>query len=156
MTALAACGPEPPHKPQAKSGDTVIADTGGRYRLRTGNGRNDNGPPPVGIMSFANGNGFEPPSYIPVYPGAHIRSGMARNRVSGTGGTIIFEAKAAPSDIIAFYRQNATTSGFSETGSEENGGTLTFTAEAGRRTIQVIAQPIAQGSHVQIFWSGGH
>jgi hypothetical protein len=154
--ALASCGREPQHEPQAKRGDTVIADTGWQYRLRGANGRNDSGSPPVGIMSFNGAKTFEPPSYLPVYPGANIRSGFARNRVGGSGGSIIFETNATPSDVIAYYRRTAAASGFAESGSEENGGTLTFSAEAGRRTIQVIAQPIAQGTHVQIFWSGGH
>ena len=153
---LAGCGREPQQKPQTKRGDTVIADTGGQYRLRTGNGRNESGPPPVGIMNFSSGKGFEPPPYLPVYPGANIRSGIERNRMGGSGGTIIFETNATASDVIAYYRRTTAASGFSETGSEENGGTLSFSAEAGRRTIQVIAQPIAQGAHVQIFWAGAH
>jgi hypothetical protein len=154
MTALASCGREPQHQPQAKRGDTVIADTGGQYRLHTENGRNDSGPPPEGIMSFNSNKGFEPPSYVPVYPGASIRSGFARNRMGGSGGSIIFETNATPTDVIAYYRRTVTTSGFAQSDSEENDGTLTFSAEAGRRTIRVIAQPIAQGTHVQIFWAG--
>ncbi|HEY2445417.1 MAG TPA: hypothetical protein VGI20_06735 [Rhizomicrobium sp.] len=152
---LASCGKEPQPGPRAaKTGDTTIADSSGRYRLHARD--SDSGPPPVGIMSFNGGHGFEPPSYVPVYPGANIRSGYERNRIGGQGGTIIFETNAMPRDVIAFYRRNAEASRFSETSSEENGGTLSFGAQAGRRTIQVIVQPIAQGSHVQIFWSGGH
>lgn len=154
MTLLASCGREPQHGARAKSGDTVIADTGGQYRLHTGTRRNDSGPPPVGIKSFNDGKGFEPPSYVPVYPGATIRSGFARNHIGGTGGSIIFEANATPSEIIAYYRRSAVSSGFSQAGDSENNGTLAFSAAAGRRTIHVIAEPIAQGSHVQIFWSG--
>jgi hypothetical protein len=150
---VAGCGQEAAQKPHAaKSRDTTIADTAGQYRLRTGG--SDGGPPPVPVMSFANGKGFEPPSYIPVYPGATIRSGFERNHPGGSGGTIIFETKARASDVIAFYRRTAAASAFSETASGNNGGTLSFTAQAGRRSIQVIAEPIAQGSHVQIFWSG--
>jgi hypothetical protein len=34
----------------------------------------------------------------------------------------------------------------------ESGGTMIFAA--GRRTVQVTAEPIATGSRVRIFWTG--
>ena len=67
-------------------------------------------------MSFNGGNGFEPPSYLPVYPDANIRSGFARNRVGGSGGSIIFETNATPSDVIACYRRTAAASGLGQSG----------------------------------------
>lgn len=155
---VAACGPDAPHKAEAshaaKRASAAPAEMSEPTERRFA-GTSEEAPAVEGLRHFAQGTHPETPPYLPIYPGAKIRGGFARNRRSGSSGTLIFETGAEPSDVIAFYRQNATASGFSETMNQDNGGTLTFGAGAGRRRIQVTVQPTEGGSHVQIFWAGG-
>jgi len=157
---LGGCGQSEPRTPAAphaaQRADTVVADSSAQYRLRKDNAAPEVMPHVDAPKNFAGLKHPEPPAYLPLYPGAKIHSSFARPRPGGTGGgTIIFETEASPADVIAFYRKTEAESGFSETTESENDGTLAFGAGAGRRTIQIIAQPIATGSHVQIFWTGG-
>jgi hypothetical protein len=114
----------------------------------------DEPPPTEGMRGFRAGSTPETPSWLPLYPGAHVLGGFGRGgRVRG--GKLIFETEAQPADVIAFYEKTATGAGFVQTMNSASGDTITFAAAAGRRRIQVTAGPIANGSQVQIFWAGG-
>jgi len=94
------------------------------------------------------------PSYLPLYPDAKVVGGFERPSRFGTGGSVIFTTASSPGDVIAYYEKITTTANFVQSTSNANGGTLTYGARAGERSIQVIAQPLPGGSHVQLFWTG--
>lgn len=96
------------------------------------------------------------PSYLPLYPDAKVVGGFQRPSRFGDGGSVVYTSAARPADIIAFYEKTAAAANFVQTINNSNGGTLSYGARAGRRSLQVIAEPIAGGSHVQIFWSGAN
>lgn len=94
------------------------------------------------------------PSYLPLYRDAKVVGGFERPPRFGGGGSVIFTTAAPPADVIAWYRKTTAAANFAESASNANGGTLTYAARAGRRSIQVIAEPVPGGAHVQIFWTG--
>ena len=152
---LAACGQkEQPHaKHPAQNTEIVPAFPETPQTARVG--RRTAEPMPIeGRRAFRPGSTPETPSYLPLYPGAHVLGGFGRGGRS-RGGNLLYETDAQPADVIAFYEKAATQAGFVQTMNSASGATISFAAAAGRRTIQVTAGPIAGGSHVQIFWAGG-
>jgi hypothetical protein len=151
---LAACGQKQAHERKHAEGADIVPtfpETPPGERL----GHALATPPPVEGMRVFHGENYpDPPSWLPLYPGAHVIGGFTRGgRVHG--GRLIYETEAQPADVIAFYEKTATQAGFVQTMNSASGDTITFAAAAGRRRIQVTAGPIADGSHVQIFWAGG-
>ena len=110
---------------------------------------------PHGLRTFLPG-GTPPvmPAYLPLYPDAKVVGGFQRPSRFGEGGSVVYTSAAQPADIIAFYEKTAAAANFVQTSNNSSGGTLSFSAHADRRSLQVIAEPIAGGSHVQIFWAG--
>ena len=152
---LAACGQKQARHEQrhAEGADIVPAFPETPQTERAGGRAFATSPPVEGMRGFRGDNYPEPPSYLPLYPGAHVLGGFARGgRIRGAN--LIFETQAQPADVIAFYEKAATQAGFVQTMNSASGATITFAAAAGRRTMQVTAGPIAGGSHVQIFWGG--
>src|SRR5580693_1658195 len=48
------------------------------------------------------------PDFAPLFPGAKVTSSMAAHNPNGTSGAqVVFTVGAAPSDVIAFYKQKA-------------------------------------------------
>ena len=130
---------------------------------KTDTSDDDQGAPPPFIprkhdlRTFFHGSApTDLPSYLPLYPDAKVVGGFERPSRFGAGGSIIYTCPAQPADIIAFYEKNAAAANFVQSTNNANGATLTYAARAGRRSFQVIAEPIPGGSHVQIFWTGAH
>lgn len=148
VVLLAGCGPiQKASAPQAPKPQAQSA-------------ANDELPPqalvrPHGLRTFLPG-GTPPvlPSYLPLYSDAKVVGGFQRPSRFGEGGSVVYTSAAQPADIIAFYEKTSAAANFVQTINNSNGGTLSFGARAGRRSLQVIAEPIAGGSHVQIFWAG--
>lgn len=91
------------------------------------------------------------PAFINVYPGAKVVSLVTGN---GQAGTMTLEARAAPGDVIGFYRQKAEGSGFKQTLNANDAGNLLYGAAATGRTVQVLASKDSDGTHAQVTWSG--
>jgi hypothetical protein len=96
------------------------------------------------------------PSYLPLYPGAKVTASFAGSGKDGSGGVVTFEAKAAPADIIAFYKPKVTAAGMAQTASMEMGATTTYVAanDASKRSVSVSATKSSDGTTVQLTWSG--
>jgi hypothetical protein len=148
---VAGCG-------QKKEGDSVtIRDKGGNVTV-SANGEHvtmhsDNGKATVDV----NTNGVSVsglPPFIAVYPGAKVVTSATGTDGGGTGGTLIMEAaKAAPADVIGFYKQKAEGAGFKETMNMNMGGQLMFTAQSGDESVQVLAAKTDEGTHAQVSWA---
>jgi hypothetical protein len=150
---MAACGqePQPPAQKRAEGPDIVPAFPQTAQAERVGRGAPDALPSIEEMHVFRAGSYPELPSYVPIYPGATVKRGFTRSgRIRA--GNLILETAAPVADVITFYQKAITGAGFAQTMNTESGGTMIFAA--GRRTVQVTAEPIATGSRVRIFWTG--
>ncbi len=95
------------------------------------------------------------PPGLPLYPGATVVSNISAQGGGNTGGTTIFQAKAAPAAVVDFYRQKAKAAGLSETTAFNAGERVMFSAAqaGGGRAISVVATAQADGSQVQLTWT---
>jgi hypothetical protein len=62
-------------------------------------------------------------------------------------------AKAAPADVIGFYKKRAEGAGFKETMNMNMAGQLMYAAQSGDETVQVMAAKTGDGTHAQVNWS---
>jgi hypothetical protein len=148
---LAGCG-------QGKHEQTVtIKDKGGNVTV-SANGEHvimhsDNGKATVEV----NTNGVSVsglPPFIAVYPGAKVVTSATGTDTSGAGGTLIMEAaKAAPADVVGFYKKRAEGAGFKETMNMNMSGQVMYAAQSGDETVQVIAAKTDDGAHAQVNWA---
>lgn len=90
------------------------------------------------------------PAFISIYPGAHVMSLVTGN---GQAGTMTLQAKAAPAEIVGFYKQKAEGAGFKQTLSANDAGNLLYGATFAGRTVQVLASKDSDGTHAQVTWS---
>jgi hypothetical protein len=152
---VAGCGQkQPPQvRKRAESAQVVPAFPETPPGERVGHAAPAAPPLTEGMHGFGAENHPEPPSYLPLYPGARVKGGFVRGgRIRG--GNLIYETDAQPADVIAFYERTTTEAGFVQTMNSASGLTITFGAAAGRRTVQVTVEPITGGSYVRIFWAG--
>jgi len=154
---VAACGQEQTRQSQAQKraeGAAIVPAFPETPPTERASHAAPDAPPPIeGMRVFRAGSYPELPSYVPIYPGATVKRGFTRGgRIRA--GNLIFETAAPVADVITFYQKAITGAGFAQTMNTESGGTMIFAAAAGRRTVQVTAEPIATGSRVRIFWTG--
>jgi len=95
------------------------------------------------------------PSDLPLYPGATVISNISAQGGEDTGGTTIFQAKAAPAAVVDFYKQKAVAAGLSETTAFSAGERVMFSAArpGGGRAISVVATAQDGGAQVQLTWT---
>jgi len=148
--SLAACG-----KSDTK---TYTDEKGNRVTVTNNGGGND------GHMTITGSNGekveigtgasAKMPSDLPLYPGASITASFSGQGKDGAGGMVAFHTKAAPADVIAFYKQRAEAAGMAQTAMMDMGGTQTYVAasEKQNRSVSVSATKASDGSDAQVTW----
>ena len=129
-------------------GDVTIAGNGERVVMHAGDGKsaveiNANGVNVSGKM----------PDFVSLYPGAKVVSSVTGGGAHGGGGTMAFETRAAPADVIGFYKQKTASGGFRQSVDENDNGSLIYAASSGSKTIQVLASKDGNGTHAQVTWS---
>ncbi len=153
VLALASCD-------RNKQEKTVTVTGNGGTMTVSGNGEHFSVKDASGKQTVdINANGVTPtnlPDYVPVYPGAKVQSSVVGAGDKGNGGSIVIQTNASIADVVAFYKQKAAASGFSETMNMASAGTTMFTAASSdkKKTIEVIASTSDGATHAQIVWGG--
>jgi hypothetical protein len=130
-----------------KDGNVTVSANGEHVTMHSDDGKatvdvNTNGVAVSGL-----------PPFIAVYPGAKVVTSAAGTDTSGAGGTLIMEAKAAPGDVVGFYKKRAEGAGFKETMNMNMSGQLMYAAQSGDETVQVLAAKSDDGTHAQVTWA---
>ena len=96
------------------------------------------------------------PAYLPMYPGGEVKSSFFGNGKDGAGGVVMFHTKAAAQDVIAFYKQKATSAGMADAMDMNSGGTILYAGnnDKTKESVQVAATKSSDGADVQLTWSG--
>lgn len=153
-----------------KDGNVTISANGQHLSVQSAGGKNEEVTISANSQNFSmrandgkssvaiNANGVNVsstlPGFVTVYPGAKVTTTAAGEDSSSTGGTLVMETKAAPSEVIAFYKQKSEGAGFRQTLNMDQGGTLVYAATSGARQLQVLAAKTDTGTHAQVTWSG--
>jgi len=98
------------------------------------------------------------PDFAPVYPGATVEStiaGVGSENGEGQGGSVVFNTKASPQQVIDFYKQKTGAAGLTPQMSADMGQALMFAAsdDATKRGVQVIVSGKDGGSNVTVTWA---
>ena len=98
------------------------------------------------------------PAYAPVFPGAVVQSTMTGAGGEGSGGMVMFQTKAKPADVIAFYKDKAKAAGFATSFESQSGESQMFNAarEQGGEGFQVVATAADGSTTVQLVWSNSN
>jgi hypothetical protein len=153
ILAVAACGQK------SDSNKTVtISGNNGKVTI-SGNSqqmtmKSDDGKTTVEYNTDGLGHA-DMPAFAPLYPGAKVLSSVASAGNGGKGAMVAFTVAAAPSDIVAFYKQKASAAGLVETLNATEAGGMTFMASKDKMMVEVIATKSADGAQVQVIWSNG-
>ncbi|MBV9992859.1 MAG: hypothetical protein JOZ72_16395 [Alphaproteobacteria bacterium] len=94
------------------------------------------------------------PAYAPLYPGASVTSSFTGSGKDGSGGVVAFHTKAAPADVIAFYKDKTAAGGLAQSMNADMNGTLMFAAskDGDKTSISVTATKGTDGTDAQITW----
>jgi hypothetical protein len=93
------------------------------------------------------------PDFAPLYPGAIVTSSMAGNNANGAkSAQVIFAVSAAPSDVIAFYKQKSDAAGLVQSVNATVNDTVMFEASKDKKSILVTASKGSKGTQVSITW----
>ncbi|MBV8977642.1 MAG: hypothetical protein JO261_16085 [Alphaproteobacteria bacterium] len=148
--ALTACGKSDTKTYSDSKGNNVTVSNGGNggdsHMTFTGaNGEK---------AEFNTGANAKMPPNLPLYPGANVTASFSGQGKDGAGGMVAFHAKAAPAEIIAFYKQKAEASGMAQTAMMDMGGSSTYVAanEKENRTVSVTVTKAGDGTDAQITW----
>jgi hypothetical protein len=133
-----------------KQGNVTISGNGEHFTMHA----TDGGKAVVDIDANGVNVRGKLPAFLGVYPGAKVTSSVSGGDNSGGGGTVVFETRSAPADVIGFYRQKAAAAGFQQTLDANDAGTLLYSASSGAKAIQVLASKDSEGTHAQVTWSG--
>jgi|SRR5579871_4337810 len=135
-----------------KSGNFTMSGNGGHFTMKALDGKQS-----VEINTTGGATNMKLPDFVAIYPGGKVTSTAINAGKDGNGGSVIFEANASTSAVIAWYKQKAASEGLSKAIDMDMGGTTMFTAnkDDGKKTLQVIAAASGSGARVQVNWSGG-
>ncbi|MGD0192546.1 MAG: hypothetical protein ABSD74_17550 [Rhizomicrobium sp.] len=154
VVALAGCG-----RNQDQQHTMTINGNGGGTVTMSGNGQNMTIKSSDGNASLQfNANGGQAPanlpSYASVYPGSKITTSMVGSDAHGNGGMMVEQTSASVADVIAFYKQKASASGFAETMNMNVGTETMFSATSGdkKQTLSVVATTQNGSTQAQITW----
>ncbi len=94
------------------------------------------------------------PDFAPLYPGAKVTSSISgdNSRDGTTGAMVMFTVTAAPSNVIAFYKQKADAAGLPQTMSADVNNTVMFSATKDKKTVTVSASKSNDVTQVQVVW----
>jgi len=102
-----------------------------------------------GCMKVGNGPPKDLPEFVKVYPGAQQVVSVNMGPIS----SLAFQAPAAPADVVAFYRNGASSDGLTETpmqGDASGQAKATFRNATGDEFLTVVAQAQGAGSMVSL------
>jgi len=132
-----------------KKGTVTISGNGEHFTMNANDGNSS-----VEVSSNGVNISGKLPSFVTIYPGAKVTTSATGSDANSTGGTLVMETKAAPADVITFYRNKAEGAGFKQTLSMDQGGTVVYGASQGEKQLQVLATRTDAGTHAQVTWSG--
>jgi hypothetical protein len=137
------------HANDGKQSDVTVSGSGGNVTVHSTDGNAT-----VEVNSAGVNVGGKLPGFVNIYPGAKVVSNINGGSTGNGGGTVAFETGAAPADVIGFYKQKASGSGFTQTLDANDAGSLLYSASSGSKSIQVLASKDSSGTHAQVTWSG--
>ncbi len=156
--ALGGCGQN--HSQASKQPKTVgVADSSGGTETISGSSQHDamkSSNDDESVQVYNNGTTPNLPAFVPVIPGATVKSSVVTSRADGTSGTLIIEANASVDAVTAFYKQKMLGQGFRQATFLESEGSTVFTATTGKNSVQVRASPDNGATRAQITWSTGN
>src|SRR5271154_983271 len=82
-----------------QNGAVTVSTSGDQMTMKSADGK---------AMVEINSNGLghaNLPDYAPLYPGAKVTASISGTGNDGGGAMVAFNVSAAPSDVIAFYKQ---------------------------------------------------
>lgn len=146
--ALTACG----KKPEADKPSVTVNANGYTVKGNDGSATITTGS---GAASAA---AAKTPDFAPVYPGATVEStiaGVGSENGEGQGGSVVFNTRASPQQVIDFYKQKTGAAGLTPQMSADMGQALMFAAsdDATKRGVQVIVSGKDGGSNVTVTWA---
>lgn len=135
-----------------KNANFSMSGSGGHFTMKASDGKQS-----VEINATGDHANANVPDFVGVYPGGKVQSTTISAGKDGNGGTMSFQTTAPPASVIAWYKEKAASEGLSKAIDMDMGGTTMFTAhaDAGKKTLQVVAASSAGGAEVQVNWSGG-
>jgi hypothetical protein len=102
-----------------------------------------------GCMKVSTAPPKDLPEWVKVYPGAQQVVSVNMGPIS----SLAFQAPAAPADVVAYYRNGASSDGLIETPMQADASgpvKATFRNAAGDEFLTVVAQPQGAGSMVSL------
>jgi hypothetical protein len=93
------------------------------------------------------------PDFAPLYPGAKVTSSLAGTGANGTkSAQVVFAVSAAPSDVIAFYKQKSDAAGLVQSVNATVNDSMMFEAGKDKKSIVVTATKGTGVTQVSIAW----
>ena len=133
------------------NGTVTMSGDSGHYTVKDANGSQT-----LEVNASGGGTPSNLPSYVSVYPGATVQSSVIGAGPQGNGGSIAIQTSASIADVVAYYKKQTASAGFSETMNMQSGATTMFSAASkdSKKSIQIIASASDGGTRAQIIWGG--
>lgn len=137
-----------------KNGRFVFADENGEQVSIESGRRGEEGSFTVKTKegTLTGGAQWIPPEWIPVYPGAVVKSGANKESSTGQSGAGYLTTPDAPEQVIKFYQDALRNAGFDVNNSTSAGSvaTLSSATRDGKRSLNVIVTPSGDGTRIHI------
>lgn len=93
-----------------------------------------------------------PPSWVPVYPGASLHNQLSADDNQKQSGSYVFVSTDPPDKVASYYSQQLTSAGMKliTTGSAPADQTITATQDDAGRSVQVTVSTANDGTHVSV------
>ena len=141
---LAACG---------QSGTTVTTPSGTVTTSTDGSVTTVTGPDGVTASFGAGATVTQLPDFLPLYPNAKVISSVNAPQAGTQGGSVAFETKASPAEVVAFYKQKVTARGLAETLTATEGDSMTYMASKDQTSVQILASKGTDATEIVLTWT---
>ena len=141
---LAACG---------QSGTTVTTPSGTVSTSADGSTTTVTGPDGVTATFGTGATTTQLPDFLPLYPGAKVLSSINAPQAGMQGGSVAFETKASPAEVVAFYKQKVVAKGLAETLSATEGDSMTYMASKDQSSVQILASKGTDATEIVLSWT---
>lgn len=97
-------------------------------------------------------NPANPPSWVPVYPGASLQNQLSADDSQKQAGSYTFISTDSPDKVVSYYSQQLNSAGMklTTTGSAPADQIITGTQDSSARSVQVTVSTAGDGTHVSV------
>jgi hypothetical protein len=153
VVALAGCG-----RNQDQQHTVVINGNGGSMSVSANGGhmtfKDSSGKASMEINTNGGGAPANLPDFVAVYPGSKVTTSVVGAGNDGNGGMMVVQTNASVADVIAFYKQKASSAGFSETMNMNMGTETMFSSQSSdkKKSLSVVATTSNGATSAQVTW----